>query len=499
MGSFKNYVFFSNRLTSKLQQRLGSICSGIDYQTLYQFEARKFQYSLIMGDLRIVKDYKKGCDYLVFKFGRSNCNNTSFYGICERNDRHPLKQPWCCQYILTLNEMIEFFGLDNKNTNRNKNGQIEFLKLMKITDKCVFKKFDCNIGYNSNTNKIGRMLKHGFYDYQKGLKKRQEMELRSCNHRNNKKNKNGNTRKKLKNEDKFSYLNYICEMMNLSNVKELLEILSESIENAFLFAQKYPQTVLTHAYIDEESGNVSFELVLLAEIFDSFNNKYYKFGVPIGKCLNNKTKKYYYEAKNILTPKMAIDNIRLNSKNAALNSNDWVFSMNDFNSSFYMKYNPFWFNMDSNDSSNNISVNNEAMSPIMITMPSLTLVKSNDSSLSISSEYSIFSDNKSRPTPRSILSTNTSIEEEDDNNSVFSKSSSQHLNFDFDSCYNSCEESEETSSHIEQNPAKPFDFGSLRRVSIDAALESTPRNQAQSEATKQNMDSNYLRFNPFTL
>ena len=56
-----------------------------------------------------------------------------------------------------------------------------------------------------------------------------------------------------------------------------------AITNAFVFAQKYPQTVLTQVYTGEMECKIEYQLVILAEIADVNNKKFYKFGVPIVK------------------------------------------------------------------------------------------------------------------------------------------------------------------------------------------------------------------------
>ena len=63
--------------------------------------------------------------------------------------------------------------------------------------------------------------------------------------------------------------------------------------------------------------------------------------------MNNVTGKKYYKAENILTPKMVIDNVRLNSENGQIKKGSWIEDMCDVSKSFYKQIDSKWY--DNND------------------------------------------------------------------------------------------------------------------------------------------------------
>ena len=413
MGIFTEFLFFSHKATDTLCEKLGLSKDTCDTQSIYQFEARYFQYSVLGKRIRFCKDNRKGKEYMIFKFGRiSQVTDTALYAICEENNRSQ-QQPWMCQHIFTLKEMVKFFGLHEQALNV----QQGFLDGMRIKTNCVSRVFNVDCECRPRTEKIGNMLESNYQQYLKDLAVRNGGSIVNFNNSNNninsdsddlvstrsnssnysgtrsvsldsdsnsvcssrsmksarsnggysgKKHGYGNKNEfKIKNEDKFTFLEKICREMGLGLglgfqhtfgysfhrlPRELIVILRESIEDAIKFARKYPNTVLTQAYINEENGKISYELVLLGEICNKSMDKYYKFAVPIVECTNNNTGDKYYKAENILTPKMVIDNVRLNSENATFKQDTWIADINDITTSFYEKIDSTWYsNSDNKD------------------------------------------------------------------------------------------------------------------------------------------------------
>ena len=161
--------------------------------------------------------------------------------------------------------------------------------------------------------------------------------------------------KKLSNEDKFRYLEWLAYNEMRIEFGQLTKLIVDAIEGAFQFAQENKDTVLTQAYMDEENCAVNFENVILLEILDGKTNKTYKFGVPV------ELKGGKYIAKTILTPQMAIENILLNTARCglptSLDENSWVFGMRD-NRSFYQQKRIIRMNNQNNKPYNNNNNNN---------------------------------------------------------------------------------------------------------------------------------------------
>ena len=152
-------------------------------------------------------------------------------------------------------------------------------------------------------------------------------------------------------------------MMNIDRDYLIHNQICQSIEIAFEFARKYPQTVLTQMYINEGECKVGYELVLLAEIADLNNSRFYKFGVPIiQEKRNNYVKNEnvheqqwhaHYIPTAILTPFMTINNIRLNCVHPGANDNKHVKilfdTMKNHKVSFYKQFDPLWYDRHDNN------------------------------------------------------------------------------------------------------------------------------------------------------
>ena len=471
VGIFTQFLFFSHAATTALCGKLGLSQNRCDSQSIYQFEARYFQYSVLAKNIRFCKDYRtnnnnnnssnnsNGISYMIFKFGKvSQVTGTELYAICVENNR-PKQQPWICQHILTLDEMLKYFNLHKQALNVREG----FLNAMRIESNCVSKVFDTDCECRAQIPKIWRTLNHGYKQYVRDMANKNINTNSNClcgenfsgwfnddlvstrsNNSTNSNNSNissnysssssisdtwsvianlgriksvsvdsdsnsvcsscgssrsstisaisrrrkcgksGNGRKggkgskgskgskgdregKIKNEDKFCFLESICSELGFSLCddenfnhlsKALLGVLSRAIENAIKFAQKYPDTVLTQAYIDEENGFITYELVLIAEIINKKMNKYYKFAVPIAEQINSNGDKYY-KAENILTPKMVVDNVRLNSENARFKKGTWIADINDITKSFYKQVDKTWYLNATSSSSSSSLVSND--------------------------------------------------------------------------------------------------------------------------------------------
>ena len=440
VGIFTEFLFFSHKATNTLCTKLGLTKDNCDTQSIYQFEARYFQYSVLAKNIRFCKDFRhrtnnnnKGKSYMIFKFGSiSQVTGTEIYAICEENNRSK-QQPWICQHIFTLDEMLQFFNLEKQALNVRQG----FLNAMNIKSHCVSKLFDVDRECKSQTIRIWKMLDHSYQKYVREVETKcrngenylsgwisddlvstrssgsssagsaSGMSLLSlsaspsgngnrslsvtdwdCNSVCSSRSKYGNKgENKIKNEDKFSFLETLCIELGLGLDNgfclyehfnhlpdELYDLLSKSIEDAIKFAQKHPETVLTQAYIDEEHGSISYELVLIAEIENKKMNKYYKFAIPISECMNNNNNdnndsnndsndndngKKYYKAENILTPKMVVDNVRLNTENATFKQGTWVVDIDDVTKSFYKQIDKTWYSNASSDDNNNTDENDE--------------------------------------------------------------------------------------------------------------------------------------------
>ena len=122
-----------------LKEQLGDYAQSISLQSLYQFEARFFQCSLLRNNVLFITDYNhrhsnsnsnfdcnstsynyyydsnvcnvnNGKRYMIFKFGRASIENGAIYAICEENNRFPMQQPWHCKYVMTYDELVQFFN-----------------------------------------------------------------------------------------------------------------------------------------------------------------------------------------------------------------------------------------------------------------------------------------------------------------------------------------------------------------------------------------------------
>ena len=172
---FKKLVFVSLTTTALLQHSLGDCGYDTNLQSLYQFEARYFQCSLICNNVLFITDYNndddsiddndinnnndngnnseinnnsnnsnnhnsnsncnskydcrseesnrqgkgKGKRYMIFKFGRCNPESGPLYAICQENNRFPYEQPWHCKYVMPWYQLIKFFGIKNNNNKNN--------------------------------------------------------------------------------------------------------------------------------------------------------------------------------------------------------------------------------------------------------------------------------------------------------------------------------------------------------------------------------------------
>ena len=369
---FKKLVFFSLQNTSMLNQRvncnIGNMCQcacgnygtlkRFDLQALYRFEAKFFQYSMLRNNIRFIKNYQTNKEYMIFKFGHSkkvcskknnrNSNSVALFAICEENDRWPRAQPWHCKHVVKLDQLLNFFSAmclhshhrptnnNTNSTNSNDNKQRSEKRMWSdrfdhvlspmysnVSDNVVHKRYNNKYDYKTNLKQVMRMLHHGFKEH--------DMQ-----------EKYGN---KHTSETKYDYLNKICRIMKIDRQK-LFNILGLSIENAFKFAQRYPETVLTQVYIDETNCSIGYEMVLLAEIEDVKRKKVYKFGVPVEEIENFKTNRRCYIARNILTPLMAVKNIQLNLINDDKFDyvNSWVRIIENDNVSFYKQMDSSWNN-----------------------------------------------------------------------------------------------------------------------------------------------------------
>ena len=141
--------------------------------------------------------------------------------------------------------------------------------------------------------------------------------------------------------NKFEYVGYLSVYLDI-DLDYLLNKIENAIKNAFKFGQLYPNSVLTQAFIDESLNKIHYELILLAEI--EYNNKYFKFGVPIN-IIHKRHNKAYYAAQNILTPYMCVNNVRLNCQNGLIPNNSWVakkYIECDYNS-YYKQFDEKWY------------------------------------------------------------------------------------------------------------------------------------------------------------
>ena len=147
-------------------------------------------------------------------------------------------------------------------TNENKDAQLKFLSFLpkKLTAK--HEQFDPTIGIDYNLPKIRKLLFNGNAKYCQFKKKHYFNSYYNCN---DTKCKLSKTRNKVKNEEKFGYFHNICKEMDI-NFNEFVDKICYSIKNAFEFAKKNPNLILTQAYINEYSLNITYELVLLGEI-----------------------------------------------------------------------------------------------------------------------------------------------------------------------------------------------------------------------------------------
>ena len=431
MDIFKKMVFFSlkgseslrdkiyyNYHSSRSHKRFDKQLQTESVQSLYQFEAKYFQCSVLLHNVRFIKDLFGNREFLVFKFGHGkhlhynrNYNKNShknkhlsrvpLYGVCEMNNRFwDGAQPWHCRWIMTLDEMIRFFNIKNDNVVLNKNtgfnvkencpdfdsqhARKQFAKILSMnatpilhkaslrsrdarcissTDSgCGNEQYNSKLGYRANLKEIKIKLLHGFGEHDAymfaGARSKKRKSKQTLTRRN-------------QTETKYDYLDKLSKILNIGRNDLLNEILGNSIENAFKFAQKHPETVLTQVYICEAERKIEYELVLLAEIQDEKNNKFYKFGVPIVKRIQSKNN-VYYVAKTILTPFMTKQNVRLNSirneklndhnhkeqswSNKGWNSNQknnkararrrcvsWIEIIDDNNVSFYQQIDPSWY------------------------------------------------------------------------------------------------------------------------------------------------------------
>ena len=371
---FKKLIFFSMKKTQTFNQKLNhkhnyyiqtdmNGVSKVNSQRLFHFEAKLFQCCLLQNRIRFIKDYKQNKEYLIFKFGHSrrlnqkeyhklihNSGNhdhnqiskyVALYGICEHNNRFPKCQPWHCRSITTLDGMKNHFDIDN--------AQFKSIMSLSNTHGPIYKKYDSMLSYTLNLKQIRAQLMHGFEQYSRS---------------------NGYVPRKQSIETKYDYLNKICQMMKINRYYLLHNKISDAIEGAFQFAQQHPETALTQMYVNETECKIGYELVLLAEIADLDNNQFYKFGVPIGKhqkCDRQRanSSQWYYIARTILTPFMAVNNIRLNlianggyvgndrdcgchsfgckDDNCNHDCKNWLESISDHNISFYMQIDPYWY------------------------------------------------------------------------------------------------------------------------------------------------------------
>ena len=334
---FSKLVFFNFKTTTMVYHRIESGCDDInerdynlgdDLNCIYQSERRYFQYTLLQNNVRFIKVYNcNGNDnhereYFVFKLGHLTTNSQILYAICEENDNRDRfssnkNQAWCCSMIGTINELFEFiysqlesktdnFNFDyrdynlfcqvindetntsintNINTNSNTYTSLSTYTLMncngenKDVDTCNLK-FNPYYDYNTNIKQIKRLCKRAMTG---GNYK--TFNSNGLNNRTGNRNVNGLTEK----ETKGDYLIRLEELLSTTRDKLLFVKIPQSIEMAFKFARKYPQAVLTQVFIDEEKGNICYELLLVAEISHTIKGKngitveekYYKFGVPI--------------------------------------------------------------------------------------------------------------------------------------------------------------------------------------------------------------------------
>ena len=381
---FKKMVFLSLKGTQSLCHKLkiNHVNKKEDLQGLYHFEAKYFQYSILRHNVRFIKDLSQNKEYFVFKFG--HVTRVQLYGVCEVNNRfYRGAQPWHCRSIVTLKQMMDNFGI----TNVNHHGGSEhtspcpcqkFAAILSMTrpssssvstnksqSESNNKRYDSNLGYKINFREIKNKLIHGYEEHDSKIQQQWRQYYNS--------NKNAKTRNQV--ETKYDYLDKIATMMKIDRAQLLNIKLGAAIKNAFEFVTKYPQTALTQVYIGETERKIEYELVLLAEIPDVKNEKFYKFGVPVVKHTQSNGH-VCYVAKTILTPFMAIHNVRLNfagnqfenkskdmldddsefdalscngckgkGKNMAKARNfSWIDSIGNANVSFYQQIDASWYN-----------------------------------------------------------------------------------------------------------------------------------------------------------
>ena len=227
-------------------------------------------------------------------------------------------------------------------------------QLFKLESKiCIVDKlYDVHLQYQSNASSIVRKLAQGLNRHAKNGNIHQNFD---GNNGDRHITKPGN------HLNKFDYIRYLRQYLSIDK-RTLLDKLHLAIENAFIFSKKFPSTVLTQAYVDENKCKVIYELVLLAEL--QWKSKFFKFGVPVSMVrdrgnngnsqqknnFNSKSKnknKYnhsmsgkIYSSRNILTPFTAQNNVRLNCGGGDLPQNSWVCDKFLFNDclSFYNQY-----------------------------------------------------------------------------------------------------------------------------------------------------------------
>ena len=235
----------------------------------------------------------------------------------------------------------------NSNSNSNITSVCLLQKtLMEMQTKIKFVKlfYDATKSYQPNVNHILRKIKQGFrkYDRKRGSKNSANGNSNKYNNYNNHGNHNNNNNNDVKNFDnasfkkwsingfnKFEYLDNLCQLYKIDR-ETMMKKLSESITNAFKFVREYPNTALTQVYIDEHDAKYSHELVICGEIVIETKTKtktnntntlvYHTFGIAVNSKQAKKGSTFYL-AKNILTPSMAANNIRLNLQNIKHNDN----------------------------------------------------------------------------------------------------------------------------------------------------------------------------------
>ena len=340
---------------------------------LYKHELFDFLSSLVSGgwgkDQQRYLDHQLAQDCVSSRWGADECeedssSNSSINIVINVNVNRNLGGPnvkvasGSVNVGSGCNQSVVSFGNGGIKHQHAKKCELQFIEkeILKLESKIgiIYKTFDIRLGYQSNSNAIVRKLGQGLGRIGKNGDNI-HYDSKPTKHMMEKRNS----------LNKFEYVKYLCWYLSVDK-RTLLNKLVLAIENAFIFSKKFPSTVLTQAYVDENKCKVIYELVLLAEL--QCKSKFFKFGVPVSvidqsnknshkknnwarnknskrvcfnNCTNiNKRGKIYF-SQNILTPYMVRNNVRLNC-NGYLPENSWICDKYVYNDylSVYNQFDP---------------------------------------------------------------------------------------------------------------------------------------------------------------